>query len=84
MATTATASRPARTRRNPDGIFITGGAQTQDGALAAYLCNTCNVDVVWATSTRTGRKYLVNVHRGHLGQRFYVKHQPHKCQEVAR
>jgi hypothetical protein len=69
----------ARTRRNPDGMFITGGAQTQDGSLPAYICNTCNAEVVWATSTRTGRKYLVSVYRGYQGQRFYVKRQPHTC-----
>lgn len=69
----------ARTRRNPDGMYIDGGAVAQDGKLPAYLCNTCGADVVWATSNRTGRKYLANVYRNRNGARFYVKHQPHNC-----
>lgn len=60
-------------------IYATGGAVTQDGKLKIYSCNTCGQQVVWATSSRTGRMYLVNISHGALGQRFYMKHLTHNC-----
>ena len=68
-----------RTRRSPDGHSATGGAVRQDGPLPIYICNACGNDVVWATSTKTGRKYLANVYRGYLNQRYYVKRSAHQC-----
>lgn len=69
----------AKTRRNSDGMFIGEGAVRQDGPLPGYICNACGEEVVWATSSRTGRKYLVNVSRGYHGQRFYIKRDVHEC-----
>lgn len=73
----------AQTKRSEDSAYASGGAVTQDGLLPIYIHLACGRDVVWATSRKTGRKYLVNVYRGQAGQRFYVKHQPHKCQTEA-
>lgn len=73
----------ARTRRSEENIWISGGAVSQDGKLPLYICNTCGHEVVWATSRKTGRKYLVNVYKGQSGARFYVKHRPHNCKTEA-
>jgi hypothetical protein len=71
----------ARTRRNPDGMFISPGAVAQhDGLLPGYICNGCGSEVVWCSSKRTGKKYLVNVSHGLSGARFYVGRNVHKCQ----
>jgi hypothetical protein len=79
-ATPDPAPRPARTRRSPDGIYATPGAVDQHGgALPIYVCNGCGLDVVWCTSRRTGRKYLVTVSRGYRGARFYAGHNVHEC-----
>lgn len=60
--------------------YIGGGANEQDGKLKLYTCNTCHGEVVWATSTRTGNKYLANVFTSpHSGARFYVKASAHEC-----
>lgn len=68
------------THRSPDGIWATGGAVAQhDGKLPIYVCDDCGRDVVWATSKRTGRKYLVTVSRGYLDQRFYMGQNVHRC-----
>ena len=69
----------ARDEHN-QALYISGGANTQDGVLKLYVCNTCHRDVVWATSNGTGRKYLANVFRGHLDQRYYVKASAHTCE----
>ncbi len=72
-----------RTTRDFDGAFATGGAVRQSGgSLPIYTCNACQGEVVWATSTRTGRKYLVNVSRGYNGNRFYIGSNVHKCAET--
>lgn len=71
-----------RTRRNERGTYATGGAVNQDGDLPIYDCTTCGNEVVWATSNRTGRRYLVNVSRGEQGRRFYMKHNVHDCARI--
>jgi hypothetical protein len=69
-----------KTRRSPDGAFASVGAVRQSGgSLPIYICNGCGDEVVWATSQRTGRKYLARVHHGYLGQRFYVAASLHDC-----
>jgi hypothetical protein len=78
-----TTNRPARTQRNARGTYASGGAQHQDGKLPIYDCNACGAEVVWATSNRTGRKYLANCYQGMNGTRFYVKASPHKCGPAA-
>lgn len=60
-------------------VFVSDGAVSQDGPLRLAWCKYCKREVVWATSTRTGRKYLVNVSTGQSGARFYMKHNVHKC-----
>jgi hypothetical protein len=71
----------ARTRRSPDGIYATPGAVRQHGgSLPIYICTTCQADVVWCESTRTGRRYLVTVRRGYNNQRFYVGNDIHRCE----
>lgn len=70
-------ARTPRTRRNERGTYADGGAVNQDGNLPIYDCTTCGHEVVWATSARTGRKYLVNVSHGAQGSRFYMKHNVH-------
>ena len=56
------------------------GAVAQDGALKVYHCGKCKSRVVWATSTRTGGKYLVNVFDKKSGGMFYVKNQLHTAE----
>lgn len=68
----------ARTTRIEDQ-WAGPGANRQEGPLPIYSCNTCHGQVVWATSRRTGGKYLVNVRQGYLQQRFYAKHDLHDC-----
>lgn len=68
----------ARTTRVPDQ-FANGGAVHQEGSLPIYQCNTCLGQVVWATSSKTGRKYLANIRTGYLDQRFYNKRDYHDC-----
>lgn len=80
-----TTKRPARTvaivsdRGAP--IYVSEGSARQEGDLKLYACNGCQRHVVWATSNRTGRKYLVNVYGGGLsgGMRYYVKASAHQC-----
>lgn len=70
----------AKTRRSPDGVYAgTGAVHQHDGKLPIYICNECEREVVWATSTRTGRKYLANVGRGQNGARFYIAARVHQC-----
>lgn len=78
----STTTKKFRTRRSPSGAYASGGAVTQDGHLAIYECTTCGNEVVWATSKKTGRKYLVNVRKGMSGTRYYVKANFHKCEEI--
>lgn len=79
---TATMTKPARTRafRDTQGrcLWIGDGAIAQDDKLQLYVCNTCGGEVVWATSKRTGRKYLVDVCRGEVS-RYYRKDLVHDC-----
>ena len=56
------------------------GAVAQDGALKVYRCGKCKSRVVWATSARTGGKYLVNVFDKKSGGMFYVKNQLHTAE----
>lgn len=73
----------ARTHRSPDGMFAGGGAVNQhDGKLPIYVCNDCGREVVWATSNRTGRKYLANISHGANGFRFYIGANVHRCVPV--
>ena len=85
-----TTSAP-RTRRNERGSFADSGAvKAADGKLPIYDCLGCGDEVCWATSARTGRKYLVNTRRyadhvnggSGLG-RWYDKSSPHRCGERA-
>lgn len=59
-----------------------GAVRQAGGSLKVYVCNACHSEVVWAESKRTGRKYLVNVSRGYMDQRFYIGSNVHKCDEV--
>jgi hypothetical protein len=78
----------ARTRRYTDAAgratYATPGAVRGQvgGDLAIYVCNTCDEQVLWATSARTGGRYLVNVSRGYQGQAFYRGSDLHRCDEV--
>lgn len=79
--TNTTASQP-RTKRHPSGVFIgTGAVGQHDGSLPLYICNGCQREVVWATSSKTGRKYLVNVsHSTRSDARFYIGRNVHDCE----
>jgi hypothetical protein len=66
-----------------DFVYAGQGAVRQTaGTLKVYVCNACGTEVVWAESKRTGRRYLVNVSKGYLGQRYYVGANVHKCEEI--
>lgn len=62
-------------------VWVGDGAVDQGGSVKLYRCTTCNDEVVWAKSSRTGRHYLVNVSVGYRGQRFYMKHNVHRCED---
>lgn len=78
----------ARTRRYIDAAgrttYATPGAVRAQvgGDLPIYVCNTCDEQVVWATSARTGGRYLVDVTRGYRGQAFYRGTDLHRCDDV--
>jgi hypothetical protein len=67
---------------NTQTEYATGGANAQDGALPIRTCKNCQSDIVWVTSARTGKCYPVNISYGRSNQRFYVKTNFHKCDEV--
>lgn len=80
-----TSTTQARTQRvRPEKFVGTGAVDQHEGNLLLYRCNECGGDVVWCKSKRTGRAYLVNVSRGHMGQLFYMGHNvhPRNCLEV--
>jgi hypothetical protein len=79
MSTRTTAEKNSQGRP----VYISGGANRQDGQLKLYTCNTCHRLVVWATSARTGKLYLANVYQGESGIRYYVKASAHQCQNPA-
>lgn len=62
-------TKQPRTRRG-QGYASPGRAKGSD--LPIYICNKCHADVVWATSSRTGRKYLVTVSRKRSGNPYYM------------
>lgn len=64
--------------------YASGGAVAQDGMLKVYYCGKCGSRVVWATSARTGGKYLVNVFDKHSGGMHYVKNQLHNAESCKR
>lgn len=82
--TTKTARTQAQ--RNEFGSYIpvsTGAVRGHSGGdTNLYLCNTCHGDVVWATSKRTGRKYLCNARSAYNGSWFFMGNDLHKCDEV--
>lgn len=80
-STTCNNEAMAKTTRI-QGSYAGEGAVRQEGSLPLYQCNACGSEVVWATSNRTGRKYLVAISKGYHDQRFYVKANAHKCGEV--
>ena len=61
--------------------YASGGAVAQDGSLKVYYCGKCGRRIVWATSARTGGKYLVNVFDKNSGGMHYVKNQLHTCEQ---
>ncbi len=71
---------PSRTSRIP-GQFAHEGAVKQEGSLPLYQCNKCGHFVVWATSNKTGRKYLVSVSASsHDIGHYYMKHHFHSTE----
>jgi hypothetical protein len=71
--------RTTAVKANGHDTYIGGGANTQDGDLKLYTCNTCKRPVVWARSISTGRMYLADVFTGQSGARYYVKASAHQC-----
>lgn len=84
-----TNTQQPRTSRVPNE-FASAGAVNQEGNLPLYTCNKCHAKVVWATSKKTGRKYLVTCYRKNSDYvtYFYIKNSIHTdevCnQEIAR
>jgi hypothetical protein len=56
-----------------------GAVRQHEGKLPIYVCNDCGREVVWATSAKTGRKYLANISHGAQGARFYIGANVHEC-----
>jgi hypothetical protein len=53
--------------------FASPGAVRQHGNnLPIRECARCGDQIVWVTSSRTGRRYPANVRTGYLDQRFYI------------
>ena len=59
-----------------------GGVRQHGGSLPIRTCKTCAEDIVWVTSQRTGKSYPVNISRGYHGQRFYMGHNVHRCEDT--
>jgi hypothetical protein len=73
----------SKTTRSRENVWIgTGAVRQHDGKLPLYICNACGSEVVWATSTKTGRVYLANVSHGYNGARYYVAANLHDCARV--
>jgi hypothetical protein len=72
------------------GYASQGGVRQHGGSLPVVECQRCleaghgGVLIVWATSKRTGKAYPCNVSHGYKGQRFYMGHDLHRCEDVAR
>lgn len=81
--TSATDTAP-RTVRVPDAFAGMGAQRQAGGRLPVYECSTCGREVVWATSKRTGRRYLAEVQRGQADQRFYIGANVHTDEACAR
>lgn len=63
--------------------YASQGAVNQNGgSLPVSTCKRCGNEVVWVTSKRTGKRYLVNVSIGYRDQRFYMGHNIHRCDEI--
>ena len=60
------------TSRVPNAFAGQGAVRQNGGTLPVYRCGECYGEVVWATSARTGRKYLANVFSGYHRQRYYI------------
>lgn len=58
-------------------VYVSEGAVRQQGSKKLYRCNTCQREVVWLESKRTGKVYLASVWSGQVS-RYYVS-QPHVC-----
>lgn len=65
-------TRTTKATGNRGGFASEGAVRQNGGSLPIYVCNECGADVVWATSKRTGRKYLANISHGYNGARFYI------------
>lgn len=65
--------------------FADSGATAQEGLLPLYACNACGGRVVWATSSRTGRKYLANAYLFSGGRHsyYYNKRSVHTDEDCA-
>jgi hypothetical protein len=76
------------TRSEILGHASQGGVRQNGGTLPIYECRRCaeagypGEQIVWPTSKRTSKRYPVDVSRGYHGQRFYMGHNVHKCDEV--
>jgi hypothetical protein len=62
--------------------FAGEGAVRQEGPLRITNCKRCGIEIVWATSSKSGKKYPVNVEQGYLDQRYYNKRNAHDCSEA--
>jgi hypothetical protein len=85
MSTTGSTNRTRR-YTDPSGNqpnATPGAVRNQTGGtLPVYVCNACDTHVVWATSARTGRRYLCDVSYGYHGQAFYIGRNVHRCDNV--
>jgi hypothetical protein len=62
--------------------FAGEGAVRQEGPLPITNCKRCGIEIVWATSSKSDKKYPVNVETGYLDQRYYNKRNAHDCSEA--
>ena len=87
MQNTDTTNRPQIIKvTDANGVPVNAGpgANAQDGLLPVHKCLACESEVVWAESRSTGKRYLCDVYRGYLDQRFYVKASAHfaTCEKI--
>jgi len=68
------------TTTQPTEYASQGGVRQHGGSLPIRHCSTCGDEIVFPTSTRTGRRYPVSVSRGYKGQRFYIGANVHRCE----
>jgi hypothetical protein len=83
-STTTNQRRTTKVINNGHPVYVSTGAVRghSGGTATLHVCNGCQGEVVWATSARTGRRYLCNVRTAANDGRYFMGNDLHSCNEV--